>query len=130
MNNDLIKLMKNDRFAAFTGIELLEVEPGYAVAKIDISEKHLNGVDIIQGGVIFTLADFAFAAAANASGQITVAINANISYYQASNGKVLLAEAKEKSVSRKIVNYNVEVLNEHRDLIAQLSITGYKKNKK
>lgn len=122
--------MKNDRFAAFTGIELLEVEPGYAVAKIDISEKHLNGVDIIQGGVIFTLADFAFAAAANASGQITVAINANISYYQASNGKVLLAEAKEKSVSRKIVNYNVEVLNEHRDLIAQLSITGYKKNKK
>jgi len=129
MNNNLIKLMENDRFAAFVGIELVKVQPGYAVAKMNISEKHLNGVDIIQGGAIFTLADFAFAAAANACGQITVAINANISFYKASNGKSLIAEAKEVSSSHKIANYNVDVFNEHRDHIAQLSITGYKKNK-
>lgn len=128
VNNNLIKLMENDRFAAFVGIELVKVESGYAVAKLDITEKHLNGVDIIQGGAIFTLADFAFAAAANACGQITVAINANISYYQASNGKSLIAEAKETSASHKITNYNVDVFNEHRDHIARLSITGYKRS--
>lgn len=49
MNNNLTKLMENDRFATFVGIDLLEVQPGYAVAKMDITEKHLNGVDIIQG---------------------------------------------------------------------------------
>lgn len=130
MNNKLIKLLENDRFAAFVGIELVKVQPGYAVAKMEISEKHLNGVNIIQGGAIFTLADFAFAAASNACGQVTVGINANISYFQASKGKTLIAEAKEVAVSQKISNYKVDVFNENKDLIAQLSITGYKKNEK
>lgn len=127
MENEIINLMKNDKFAAFVGIELVEVKPGYAVAKMDISDNHLNGVDIIQGGAIFTLADFTFAAASNAYGQITVAIGANISYFKASKGESLIAEAKELSSSKKITNYNVDVFNEHRDHIAQLSITGYKK---
>lgn len=127
MENEIINLMKNDRFAAFVGIELIEVKPGYAVAKMDISDNHLNGVDIIQGGAIFTLADFTFAAASNAYGQITVAIGANISYFKASKGESLIAEAKELSSSKKITNYKVDVFNEHRDHIAQLSITGYKK---
>lgn len=129
MDDNVRKLMENDRFAAFVGIKLVKLEPGYAVAELDISEKHLNGVDIIQGGAIFTLADFAFAAASNACGQITVAINANISYYKASTGTTLIAEAKEASASHKIANYNVDVFNEHREHIAHLSITGYKKTK-
>ena len=130
MNEKLIKLLENDRFAAFIGIKLVKVQPGYAVAKMEISEKHLNGANIIQGGAIFTLADFAFAAASNACGQVTVGINANISYFQASKGKTLIAEAKEIAVSQKISNYNVDVFNENKDHIAQLRITGYKKNEK
>lgn len=123
------KLMENDRFASYVGIELVEVKPGHAVVKMDIADKHLNGVDIIQGGAIFTLADFAFAAAANACGQVTVAINANITYYKASGGRSLLAEAKEAAGSARIVNYIVEVFNEHRESIAQVNITGYRKKK-
>ena len=130
MNNKLTKFLENDRFATFIGIELVKVQPGYALAKMEISEKHLNGVNIIQGGAIFTLADFAFAAASNACGQVTVGINANISYFQASKGKTLIAEAKEVAVSQKISNYNVDVFNENKDYIAQLSITGFKKNQK
>lgn len=130
INDKVIKLLENDRFATFIGIELVKVEPGYAEAKMDISEKHLNGVNIIQGGAIFTLADFAFAAASNACGQVTVGINANIAYFQTSKGKTLIAEAKEVAASRKISNYTVDVFNENKDHIAQLSITGYKKNEK
>ncbi|MDR3584196.1 MAG: PaaI family thioesterase [Desulfosporosinus sp.] len=130
MDDKLKKLLENDRFAAFIGIELVEMEPGYAVAKMAIVENHLNGVDMIQGGAIFTLADFAFAAAANASGQITVGINANIAYFQASKGKLLIAEAKEIAVSQKLAHYNVEVYNEKKDYIAQVSFTGYKRSGK
>ncbi|TGE32049.1 PaaI family thioesterase [Desulfosporosinus sp. Sb-LF] len=128
MDDKLIKLLKNDRFATFIGIELVKMEPGYAVAKMNISKNHLNGVDMIQGGVIFTLADFAFAAAANASGHVTVGINANIAFLKASKGKTLIAEAKEVSVSKKIAHYNVDVFNEDKDHIAQVSVTGYKKS--
>ena len=130
MKDKLIELLENDRFAAFVGIELVKVQPGYAVAKMNISEKHLNGVDIIQGGVIFTLADFAFAAASNASGQITVGINASIAYFQASKGRTLVAEAKEVAASKTIANYNVDVLNENKDHIARVSITGFRKREK
>ena len=130
MDVKLRNLLENDRFASFIGIELVEMEPGYAVAKMDISENHLNGVDMIQGGAIFTLADFAFAAAANASGHITVGINANIAYFQASKGKKLIAEAKEVAVSQKIAHYKVDVCNENKDYIAQVSFTGYKRHEK
>lgn len=128
MDDKRKELLKNDRFATFIGIELVEMEPGHAVAKMNILENHLNGLNMIQGGAIFTLADFAFAAAANASGHITVGINANIAYLNASKGKILLAEAKEVSASQKIVHYNVDVFDENKDCIAKVSITGYKKN--
>ncbi|SPF53049.1 conserved hypothetical protein [Candidatus Desulfosporosinus infrequens] len=128
MDAKLRKLLENDRFAAFIGIELVEMEPGYAKVKMEISESHLNGVDMIQGGAIFTLADFAFAAAANASGQTTVGINANIAYFRASKGDTLIAEAKEVATSQKIAHYNVDVFNESKDHIAQVSFTGYIKN--
>jgi len=128
MDDEQTKMLKNDRFASSIGIELVKMEPGNAVAKMDIMENHLNGVNMIQGGAIFTLADFAFAAAANASGQVTVGLNANIAYFKASKGKTLIAEAKEVSASKKIAHYNVDVFNENKEYIARVSFTGFKKD--
>lgn len=130
MKDKLIKFFKRDKFADYVGISLVEVEPGYAVTEMEISEHHLNGLNIIQGGAIFTLADFAFAAAANAGGQVTVGMTANISYFKAAQGKVLVAEAKEVSASKKTASYNVDVFDERKKLIAQVNITGYKKEEK
>ena len=120
--------MKNDRFAAYVGMELREMRPGYALVDMDIEDKHLNGVDMIQGGVIFTLADFAFAAAANAGGQVTVGIQVNVSYLRNSRGKKLKAEAKELSASQRIVNYQLDVFNEYDEHIALLTAVGYRRN--
>ncbi len=52
-----------DKFAQHCGVELLEVSEGRARAKMEITEHHLNGVNITHGAAIFTLADLAFAAA-------------------------------------------------------------------
>lgn len=56
MNDEYIKNVKNDRFAQLLGIEIVEAYPGYALVELEIGEKHKNGIDIVQGGVIFTLA--------------------------------------------------------------------------
>jgi acyl-CoA thioesterase len=122
--------LKNDRFAALAGIELVKVEPGYALAKMNIEEKHLNGVNIVQGGATFTLADCAFAAASNAYGQVALGINASINYFQAPQGKVLFAEATELHASRRLANYNVDIYDENKELIAQFTGTVYKKKDK
>ncbi|MTI79927.1 MAG: PaaI family thioesterase [Firmicutes bacterium] len=130
MINSIKKFFEKDRFANSLGIKLVRVEPGYAETKMEIAERHLNAINIVQGGAIFTLADFAFAAASNADGKVTVGINANISYFKASKGKVLIAKAREVSGSKKIANYNVDVFDENNDLTAQLSLTGYVKEEK
>ena len=70
------KFFKKDNFIVNVGIELLEVSPGYAKAKLEIEERHLNALKTVQGGALFTLADIAFAAAINAHGNAAVVINA------------------------------------------------------
>jgi uncharacterized domain 1 len=127
MSNDIMSFFKNDRFAAFVGIKLVEVKPGYAKATVEITDKHLNAVNIVQGGVIFTLADFAFAAASNSYGQVSLGINANISYFQSPKGKILIAEAKEISANNKIANYNVDIYDEDEKVISRFTGMAYRK---
>lgn len=131
MENQVVKFFQNhDQFAAFSGVKLEDAQPGYARATLEVARHHLNGVNMVQGGVIFTLTDFAFAAASNACGQVTVGIHADISYLKASKGKKLIAEAREVAASRKIVTYTVDVFDENANLVAQATHTGYRKEEK
>lgn len=130
MSNDIMSYFEKDRFAAFVGIKLVEVKPGYAKANMEITDKHLNAVNIVQGGVIFTLADFAFEAASNSYGQVSLGINANISYFQPPKGKILIAEAREISASKKIASYNVDIFNEDKEIIARFTGMVYRKKDK
>lgn len=82
MNNDLIRNVKNDRFARLTGIALREVREGYAAAELTLNENHLNGLNQVQGGIIFTPGDFVFAAASNSGGTTTVGLNVNITSFK------------------------------------------------
>lgn len=125
MNDDILKFVENDRFADYIGAKIIKVDIGYAVTKLDIEEKHLNGVNIVQGGVIYTLADYAFAVASNSKGFKTVGINSTISYFKSPKGKSITAVAKEISSTRKICNYSIDVFDENTDLIANLNATGF-----
>lgn len=127
MNEYFIKFIKNDRFARLVGTNLVKVEPGYAVVELEVDEKHLNGINTVQGGAIFALADYAFAAASNSEGIVTVGINVNISYMKVPKGKVLKAEARIVSASRKICNVEVDIVDEDNALIAKASCIGYRK---
>ena len=116
-----------DRFAKFIGCEILESSDNHAKVQIKIEERHLNGIDTAQGGVIFTLADFAFAIASNFGGNIVTAINVDISYVKASRkGDILTAEASPQYTDTKIPIYNVNVTNQNNELIAVFKGTGYR----
>ncbi|MCQ1536069.1 PaaI family thioesterase [Methanosarcina sp. KYL-1] len=121
------KLLKKDNFAAYSGIELLEVSPGHAKTRMKIEEKHLNALRAVQGGAIFTLADFAFAAASNAYGTAAVGINASISYVKAGKKGILTAEAKETSINPKLATYTVNITDDEGDLVAIFQGMVYRK---
>ncbi|AKB27370.1 Phenylacetic acid degradation protein paaI [Methanosarcina siciliae T4/M] len=124
---DLIRFFKKDKFAAHSGIELLEAAPGYAKATLEIEEKHLNALKAVQGGAIFTLADLAFAAASNAYGIAAVGINSNISFVKAATKGTLTAEAKETSINPKIATYTVNITDDAGDLVAIFQGMVYRK---
>ncbi|HEX2928014.1 MAG TPA: PaaI family thioesterase [Ruminiclostridium sp.] len=127
MEKGIIKFFEKDRFAHYVGIELIKASNGYAETSLELSDKHLNGLDVVQGGAIFTLADFAFAAAINSNGSATVGINSNITYFKAPKGKKITAVARETSTGKKICGCDVDVLDEDGTLIAKFSGTGYRK---
>lgn len=76
----LKEFLKADRFATCAGVELLEIKPGYARACMEVTDRHLNGGGVCQGGALFTLADLAFAAVANSRKKLTLSVNANITF--------------------------------------------------
>ncbi len=117
-----------DRFARHSGIELVEVAEGFARARMTLAPFHHNGVGIAHGGALFTLADFAFAAASNSHGTIAVAISATISILKATREGTLWAEAREVARSRKVGTYSVEVKDESGDLVALFQGTVYRKS--
>ena len=121
---------KKDKFAFYVGIELLEVGKGTAKTKMEINKNHLNGVGTVHGGALFTLADFTFAAAANSYENVTVAINANISFMKAAKSGILTAEAREISRNPKISTYTIDIFDENGDLIAIFQGMAYTKKEK
>jgi acyl-CoA thioesterase len=125
--DSILQYLEKDRFARGIGIELIEVGMGRARAKLQISEKHLNGVGIAHGGAIFTLADFVFAAASNSRESVAVAINVSISYVKAVYGGTLFAEAREVSLNPKLATYTVEVRDEAGELAAIFQGMVYRK---
>ncbi len=125
---DARSLLAQDRFAAHSGITLDLVEPGVARARMTVSPQHLNGAGIVQGGAIFTLADFAFAAAANSGGAgIAVAIDVSISFVKAVTGGVLTAEAREEAAGGRVSTCLVRVTDADGALVAIFKGTAYRK---
>jgi acyl-CoA thioesterase len=123
----ILRYFENDKFSKRVNIELLEVSPGQARAKMTLHPHHWNGYGTVQGGAIFTLADFTFAAASNSHGNVAVAINANITFMKAARTGTLWAEARELSRNFKLGSYTVEVKDDAGDLVAIFQGMVYRK---
>ena len=124
------EFFKGDQFAARNNIELLEAGNGNARAKMTLHPHHLNGLGTVHGGAIFTLADFAFAAASNSHGNVAVAINVSITFMKAGQTGTLWAEAREVSRNFKLGSYTVEVKDDQGELVALFQGLAYRKSEK
>jgi acyl-CoA thioesterase len=118
----------NDRYAALTGIEIIEAGLGFCKARMHIEDKHLNAANVVQGGAIFTLADLAFAVASNSHGQLALAINVNISFLRGKSTGTLYATASEVAVPRKLGAYDVLITDELGEVIARFNGMVFRKN--
>lgn len=85
-----------DKASQGLGMNIERVGPGEAVVSMIVRDDMVNGHDICHGGLIFTLADSAFAFACNAYNKTTVAASCDISFIKAAKlGDRLTAVARE-----------------------------------
>ena len=89
-------MWREDRASQALGMSIDEVGPGRATLRMTVRADMVNGHDIGHGGLTFTLADSAFAFAANTYNRRTVAVSADICFVAPVRvGDVLEAEAVE-----------------------------------
>ena len=103
-------MMAADRASAALGIEVVEHGPGWARARMTVRADMLNGHALAHGGLVFALADTAFACACNSWGPVTVAAGAEIAFLaSAKAGDVLEADAQVRTQSGRTGIYDVTV---------------------
>lgn len=113
------RMYANDTASKALGIEIEIPEVGTAVATMRIREDMTNGFDICHGGLIFTLADTAFAFACNAYDDVTVAGSGTVEFLRpAFEGDELRAVALEEHRGKRSGVYGVEVVNQREEFVA------------
>jgi acyl-CoA thioesterase len=118
------RLLERDALANLLGVELVEAGPGRCVLRMTVRPDHLNGYGGGHGGMIFSLADIAFAMASNSRGHMAVGINAGISYFVGTKeGDVLYARAVELNRSRRLGSYRIDVERNDGTLVAAFTGT-------
>lgn len=114
------QMLAEDPVSQNLGIQIISIEPGNAVAVMTVTGDMLNSHNICHGGVIFTLADSAFALASNTYNQRTVAQHCAVSYISpALLEDRLVAHATERHRNKRSGIYDVTVTRGDGTIIAE-----------
>ncbi len=120
-------LYARDRASQALGMRLVEVRPGRARVAMSVRADMLNGHDVCHGGVVFALADSAFAFACNSYNESTVAAAAAIDFLAAARaGDELTAAASELWRTRRNGIYEIEVTNQRGERVALFRGRSYR----
>jgi acyl-CoA thioesterase len=113
-------MLRGDRASAALGMTLVADEPGRAVVSMVVREDMTNGFGITHGGLVFALADTAFAIACNEDEQVTVAAGAEISFLSSTvAGQELTATAVRRTRSGRTGIYDVTIVDDAGVVVAE-----------
>jgi acyl-CoA thioesterase len=117
---------KNDSFRELLRIKILEVKDGYAKMSMTIAKEHTNIHGFTHGGIIFSLADCAFAELTNFGSTKAVAVQVSINFIRPTQaGDTLTAEATRASEGKTFSICNITVSKENK-LVALFTGLAYK----
>ena len=90
-------MMARDKASRGLGIELVDYAEGRAVTRMTVRPGMVNGHAVAHGGLIFSLADTAFACACNSYGPVTVAAAAETVFVAPPYAGDVIAEFRGRS---------------------------------
>ena len=113
-------MMDRDLASAALGMVVERDDPGHAVVSMRVREDMTNGFHITHGGLVFTLADTAFAIACNEDHHVTVAAAADNTFLKSRvAGQTLTATAVRRARSGRTGLYDVTVVDEQGVVVAE-----------
>ncbi len=122
----LDKMLENDRFSAWLGLEVETIDTGYCKLHFRVKEDMLNGFGKVHGGILFAASDSAFAFACNSHGFITVALDVSITFtLPVQVNEKLTVEAREIHKGNKTGLYHIQTFNEQNKLVCFFKGTSY-----
>jgi len=125
------KMMADDAFSQWLGIEVADIKPGYAKLEMPVRPDMVNGFNVSHGGIAFSLADSALAFASNSYGRVAVAMENNISFTKkVMPGNILTATTEELSLGRRIAVYNISIANQDKEKVALFRGTVFRTKEK
>ncbi|MDR0528799.1 MAG: PaaI family thioesterase [Zoogloeaceae bacterium] len=122
-----------DRFAASCGVVIEEASKQSVCCFMPVTAAHLNAGNTVQGGALFTLADFTFAVHANLSflgketESVTVGQSNQIVYLAAPRGDFLRARSTCLSSGRNISVFRVDIEDAEGRHVAEMLGNGVRK---
>jgi acyl-CoA thioesterase len=129
MTSEKVKklLEEKDRLLRHFGMEVCALNGGNATVRMTVKEEHLNAAQYCHGGVLFSLADVAFALASNSYGKLAVALDMSISFIKAvPPGAVLTAYCSERHRGKSTGSYTIEIRDEEDNLVSLLKATSFR----
>jgi acyl-CoA thioesterase len=112
-------MFASDNASRALGMRIVAVRPGYAQLAMTVRADMVNGHALCHGGLIFTLADSAFAFACNSHNFVTVAAGCTIEFLApAHEGDVLTATGQERALAGRSGIYDIDIRNQAGDLVA------------
>lgn len=113
------EMMARDSMSQWMGIQIITISPGNCKLEMVVREPMLNGFRIAHGGVAYALADTALAFASNAHGVKCYSVETSISHVKTVElNDILTTKVEEKSLSKRIGIYWIEVLNQKNEVVA------------
>lgn len=122
------KFFTNDKFVDLAGIEIDSVSEENAVVSAKIDTRHQNANGFVQGGMLYTLADFAFAVLSNYKHPATVTQCGNISYLRPAQGERITATARELERAGHNTVCEVRIQDDKAQTVAIAHFNGFVKD--
>jgi len=123
------KMLSQDAFSSWMGIEILESEIGKVKIGMTVRKDMLNSMDYAHGGITYTLADTAFGFTSNTHGKYAVSIESSINHIEAiEEGDYLVADCVIEKVNKKL-GFNIVEVKRGDELVALFKGVVYRTQK-
>ncbi|MBB6443622.1 hotdog fold thioesterase [Bacillus benzoevorans] len=125
---DIFNHLEQEPYAQYLGMKLIELGAGTATAELEVKDHMLNSHGTVHGAIIFSLADYVFAAACNSYGKTSVGLSTTVNFMAPGlNGSIIKAIATEEKRNNRTSWYNIRVESDG-ELLASMEALAYRKH--